>query len=205
MRSSTRLMILAGCVLTTAFSPTGARGGIVGSAHDFSIFGWAQNQICLPCHTPHNADTTVEAPLWNHELTSATFELYSSQWLDEQPEQPGANSMLCLSCHDGTVALDSFGGAAGMTLIAGDALIGTDLGDDHPIGIDWSHQNTDLVCFNCHDPYAPPGDNFISALPFYGGKIECGTCHTPHDEKGNPYLLRLPILGSQVCLHCHNP
>ena len=81
---------------------------IVGSAHDFSGEGWSGGEICLPCHTPHNADTTEpDAPLWNHAVTSALYTLYDSPTMDVAPEQPRPASKLCLSCHDGTVALDS--------------------------------------------------------------------------------------------------
>ena len=53
---------------------------IVGSAHDFSDDSWnTSGQICLVCHTPHNADVAVSnAPLWNHETTQATFTPYTS-------------------------------------------------------------------------------------------------------------------------------
>ncbi|UCD76570.1 MAG: hypothetical protein JSV91_06520 [Phycisphaerales bacterium] len=185
------------------FALTGAMAGIVGSGHDFSPYGWSEFKICKPCHTPHNADTSVDAPLWNHELTTATYILYDSDTLHEEVEDPGPKSILCLSCHDGTVALDSFGGNTGMTFIEGDALLGTDLSDDHPIGIEWSHQNPDVNCFNCHNPYDPDWER---PLPFFDNKMECLTCHEPHNQGQDPdYMLRLPILGSQLCLHCHNP
>ena len=51
--------------------------------------------------------------------------------------QPSGASKLCLSCHDGVTALDSFAGATGTTLIgtigtgAGD--LTTDLSSSHPI------------------------------------------------------------------------
>ena len=109
--------------------------GIQGSVHDFSGFSFAGGQICLPCHTPHNAESDA-APLWNHELSVATYNLYSSPSMQATVNQPTGASKLCLSCHDGTVAVDSFGGDSGTIFIdafSADANLTTDLSNDHPI------------------------------------------------------------------------
>jgi hypothetical protein len=121
------------------FLATVASAQITNSAHDLSARTTAnnpENQLCIYCHTPHHSDTTVaDAPLWNHELTVATFTVYSSTTLDASVGQPLGVSKLCLSCHDGTVALDAFGGMPGHlgALGAGNsANLGTDLSNDHP-------------------------------------------------------------------------
>ncbi len=67
-------------------------------------------EVCVYCHTPHGAGTTeiAGAPLWNHTVTSETYELYKSPLASgSTPSQPGPNSITCLSCHDGTIAIDS--------------------------------------------------------------------------------------------------
>ncbi len=179
--------------------------GITGSVHDFSPQSYTI-EICNVCHTPHNADSTV-TPLWDHELSAATYILYTSPTIDAPIHQPGRASKLCLSCHDGTVAIDSFGGATGSSYVTGDALIGTDLSDDHPVGVEWDHQTLGS-CGTCHSDngYGPP---ITMILPFYkeGGKakIECATCHDPHDNvpDTNGKLLRKPLAGSEICLYCH--
>ena len=184
---------------------------IAGSAHDFSGAGWSGGEICLPCHTPHNADTTEpDAPLWNHAVTSAVYTLYDSPTMDETPEQPQGNSKLCLSCHDGTVALDSFGGSTGSTFIDSAADLTTDLSDDHPVSVYWSHQ-TGLgpgggggggaaYCTNCHGAHGPdPPDR----LPFFDHYVECSTCHNVHNGTGYAHLLRKTLAGSELCLECH--
>ncbi len=108
---------------------------------------------------------------------------------------------LCLSCHDGTVALDSFSGMTGNTFISGNALVGTDLSDDHPVSVKWKHQNSLPSCRNCHDVH---GNMYSSPLPFYDGYVECATCHDVHNgTPGNGHLLRMTMAGSQLCLHCH--
>ncbi len=178
-------------------------GEISGSVHDFSGNGWSQGEICLPCHTPHNADTTqLDSPLWNHEVTTATFTVYSSPTLKVTPLAPRGISKLCLSCHDGTLALDSFGGNLGSNYISGEYNVGTDLSDDHPISIYWSHQNDlqSLGCVQCHNP-RPSDTN--SDLPFFDRYIECATCHDVHAGTSYDKLLRKTLQGSELCLYCH--
>jgi predicted CXXCH cytochrome family protein len=179
------------------------KAGIEGSAHDFSGKSWNQGGTCLPCHTPHNSDTKInDAPLWNHEVTVATFTIYRSPTLGGIIEQPREPSLICLSCHDGTVSLGSFGGNTGSSYIDSSALIDTDLSDDHPISIKWSHQHVsgNQMCSNCHDVHDP---SFVGTLPFFDGYVECSTCHDVHNSFGYPKLLRLPNQSSQICLICH--
>jgi len=182
------------------------RGEIAGSLHDFSTSGWnPSTEICIACHAPHNTDTTVpDAPLWNHAVTNSVFTLYSSPTLYATPLQPQGTTKLCLSCHDGTIALDSFGGVAGSTFLTGDGNLGTNLGDDHPVSIRWQHQTElpNATCVKCHF-------NAVDVLPFFGESyaagvyLECATCHDVHNGFPYPSLLRLPLGGSQLCFHCH--
>lgn len=190
-----------------------ARAQIAGSGHDFSGNTWSGGKICLPCHTPHRADQTIsDAPLWNHETHDTIYSLYSSPTIDAVIEQPGEVSKLCLSCHDGVVALDSFGGATGNTFITESANISTDLSDDHPVGFDWDHQSTGppgseggITCNPCHDVYQNP--MWVSPLIFFGPdgdkKVECATCHDPHNSESFQKMLRISLFGSELCLHCH--
>ena len=181
---------------------------IVGSAHDFSGESWnTTTEICIVCHTPHNADITVlEAPLWNHETTLANFTPYSSPTLDATVGQPSASSKLCLSCHDGTVALDNFGGTTGGTnYIGGGALIGTDLLDDHPISFiyDAALATTDGGLFDPITTNSGLGSTINDDLLF-GGQMQCASCHDVHNGSGEDNLLRLNNDASALCLTCHN-
>ena len=207
-----RAMITCWTVLAIALLVAAAdarAAGIVGSKHDFSSRGWAAAQICLPCHTPHDGKTTVtEAPLWNHAASTVVYTVYSSPTMDVPVGQPGGASKLCLSCHDGTVALDAYGGTpSGTTYIAASADVGVDLSDDHPVGIRWQHQTQTPSCSNCHDP-RNPGDDSLLITPFFGSPgnrtLECPTCHDVHDTSGNPPLLRITLAGSALCFYCHN-
>ncbi|MDZ4253148.1 MAG: cytochrome c3 family protein [Sulfuritalea sp.] len=64
-------------------------------------------EICVYCHTPHAANTNVGAPLWNRAIPNTTYTVYSSNSLSQTASQPGAASLVCLSCHDGQQAVDA--------------------------------------------------------------------------------------------------
>lgn len=190
-------------------APIAANAVISGSAHDFSTSGWAGGEICVACHTPHNSDTTVpEAPLWDHELTTSTFTLYSSSSLDATMGQPDGISKLCLSCHDGTVALDSFGGGSGSSFIGGPKNLGTDLADDHPISFTY---NTALATADgeLEDPATKSVTigtvtGTVDALMLASGKVQCSSCHDVHNTVvAIQPLLRVTTAGSAICLTCH--
>jgi len=190
------------------FAGTTSAQTIVGTDHDLSTVQGTGGEICVVCHTPHNADTTVsEAPLWNHETTAATFTVYTSPTFDGGPSgQPVGASKLCLSCHDGTVALDAFGGGAGTggNVITGNALIGTDLSDDHPISFTY-----DSALATSDGGLADPATatsglgSTIDADLLFAGNMECASCHDVHDNSIAPFL-RLSNAASGMCLTCHN-
>ncbi len=224
--SGTRLFVLAqrfAIVSVLLFTAT-IQAGIVGSAHDFSGSGWANGEICVACHTPHNSNTNITAPLWNRSISTATYQTYQSPFdgphgsINQQGtvHAPGPESLMCLSCHDGTIALDSYGGnTGGAEYISGSRLIGTDLSNDHPIGVVWvGHQTLaesppSSVCTACHgSPVAVPVVPNKMPLPFFVGpddtaRVECATCHDPHNAQNNDFLLRKSNAGSALCKHCH--
>jgi len=194
-----------------------AQGTIVGTAHDFTDTGWT-GEICLPCHTPHNAYSFAPAagttnklvPLWNHTQTGSTFTVYTSPsgtLNATDVTQPAGVSRACLSCHDGTVALDAFGGATGGVFIGGEANLGSDLSNDHPVSFTY---NTALAAADgeLHDPSAtgsgisPSGT--ISDDMLFNNKMECGSCHDVHGTPGLPAFLIKTNAGSALCLTCHN-
>ena len=199
--------------LALLFAP-GASGDIAGSAHDFSTGTWAQGQICLPCHTPHHA-VPGEWPLWNHESTTATFTMYSSHAMDATaPTDVEGPSRKCLSCHDGTVAPDAFGGNAGTDALrlTGDSQIGAgaDLTNHHPISINYLESEVDpeIVDFanlpsDIH--LIPRGafDPTVGAYVVTKQMLECGACHDVHDTYNQSDLLVKSNAGSALCLSCH--
>lgn len=77
-------------------------------------FGWnftnATTEICVFCHTPHGSDSSAAVPLWNRTLSTATYQTYSdlgTATMDADSAPIGGVSLACLSCHDGTQALNS--------------------------------------------------------------------------------------------------
>lgn len=203
-RKLTGLAAIAGLL----FAGTLSAQTIVGTEHDLSGVQGTGGQICVVCHTPHNADTTVsEAPLWNHETTAATFTVYDSPTFDGGPSvQPAGASKLCLSCHDGTVALDAFGGGAGTNgnVIGGGALIGTDLSNDHPISFTYDSALA-TADSGLYDPTTRSSGlgSTIDADLLFAGNMECASCHDVHDNSIAPFL-RLSNAASGMCLTCHN-
>ena len=180
-----------------------ASAEIAGSAHDFSLTGWSAGKICDACHTPHNADASVSdyGPLWNHENSTQVYTVYESSTMDYSAGQPGGVSKLCLSCHDGTIAVDSFGGMTGTTFLNGNVAVGSggNLGNDHPIGIEWHHQTNSPTCVNqCHF-------GGIRQVEFFGptNTIECASCHDAHNGEMHPKMLRAALAGSEICFQCH--
>ncbi|MBA4369509.1 MAG: cytochrome C [Desulfobacterium sp.] len=186
---------------------------IDGSAHDFGAETWSGNQICKPCHTPHNASTTVPAaPLWNHTITAATFTLYVDGGTLDATDltQPTGVSKLCLSCHDGTVAVDAMTGVASPSeFISGPALIGTDLSKSHPISFTYNTAlaTTDGELFNPSTALSGVGTGTIAQDMLFGAsnnKLECASCHDVHNSYGVQKLLVKSNASSALCLTCHD-
>ncbi len=183
-----------------------ASAQIVGSAHDFSGQTWSQGEICKVCHTPHNGTMLPDAPLWNHQLTSSTFTLYTSSTLNATMGQPDGNSKLCLSCHDGTVALENFGGVTnGGTYVTGAALVGTNLSNDHPVSFTY---NTALHTADpgLYDPSVALSGlgGTIAQDMLFSNKMQCASCHDVHNSYGINNLLVKSNAASALCLTCHD-
>lgn len=206
-----KVLLIAAAVALMA-SPAFAL--IANSAHDFTSLYASTTEICVYCHTPHNADLSVtDAPLWNHTLTTASYTVYSSSTLDATVGQPSGISKLCLSCHDDSVALDAYGTNAGTTTISvakpgTTANIGGDadkLANDHPVGFlyDTGLATSDGGLFDPATKTTALGGT-ISADLLFSGQLECASCHDVHNGAGNASLLRIANGGSALCLTCHN-
>jgi len=188
---------------------TGATEATIrGSAHDFSGQTWnPSGEICLPCHTPHGANITVtDSPLWNHAVTQATFIPYTSSRIRATDlGQPSGRSKLCLSCHDGTVALDSFGGKTGTRFMPTESLIGTNLNAHHPISLTYNDAlaTLDTGLFSPSSKVSGLGSTIQRDLLF-NNQLECSSCHDVHNQFGIDNLLVKSNAGSALCLTCHN-
>ena len=173
-----------------------------------------EEEICVFCHTPHGANLAAPGPLWNRSISTATYNTYNSGSLDATLEgvaldQPNGISKLCLSCHDGTIAIGSVRNRSGsggfmtgpitMTGVEGDGTmpvgpngattgftrrIGTDLTNDHPISFTF---DTALAIKDgeLRDPAGEPeignrAPGVPRHVPLDNGQVQCNSCHDPH-------------------------
>jgi hypothetical protein len=212
-----------GCAQVAMAQAGGTAGqGIANTSHDPRIYGFGtETQICVMCHAPHNASS--DGPLWNHAMSAvASYKLYSSPSTLATIGQPGPTSKLCLSCHDGTVAVLAYGGnPGGMTLLqtngaASMAVIGQDLSNDHPIGFVYD------AALVAKDPTklkptstsvtigaSSTKSGTIATLLLDGGlKMECSSCHDVHNKftvatLSGRGLVKVSTGGSTLCVTCH--
>lgn len=128
------------------------------------------NQVCVYCHTPHNA--TKNKALWNRYNPTATYVVYTSFVDRDTTPNPTPNlaSLMCLSCHDGTLPIDMVGRKPRVGVVSGT-----------------SHQNMYFAsnqCGSCHsDPAAVPQAGHYAAGAYLGQR---------KDSAGNP----LPFNGT---------
>ena len=173
-----------------------------------------EDEVCIFCHTPHGG--TMNTPLWNRAVPAGSgFTHYTSATLSGyltgiSTRNVNAESLLCMSCHDGSTAMNSIinnsnrtaaapdnndpivpqffttGGAIGDIMDpAGWTTLGhtNNLSDDHPISFSYSES------YNAPDntgEFRSPGAAKISGLRFFGPDtavgnfVECSSCHDPH-------------------------
>ena len=214
-----------------------ALASIVNSKHDLSANSSASiktdyDELCIFCHTPHQASMSVSnAPLWNRNTDGGvdsftTAALYDSESLTSasRPEAAGlldaiknSDVPLCLSCHDGTSMANGIihkGAEEGSPVFAGgiEAIDGRAnlkagenlLKDDHPIGMVYADvRSAKESDFHAAVDGAVPGPNG-SELPLFGGRMWCASCHAVHGVAGVSSFLRASNEQSGLCLACHN-
>jgi hypothetical protein len=252
-------------------------------------------EVCVYCHTPHSANASVPAPLWNRNFKATTYTTYdqlNTTTLTQTVYQPGAASLMCLSCHDGQQAVDAVlnmpgsgrysatpnsaflntwdnptGGLSARTHFRLNAVgpgvinsasclichqpvvydqegwvlglsgsgqdfaaaaIGTDLRNDHPVGVtfpatngagsDWKTPNASVARGAYTSVFFDENGNSRmdkGEIRLYdsgnGPLVECASCHDPHGVPSagagsnfNPTFLRKTNQNSTVCLTCHS-
>jgi predicted CXXCH cytochrome family protein len=159
-----------------------------------------QTGLCVFCHTPHNASPSIG--MWNHELSGTTYQLYASSTLKATLNQPTGSSQLCLSCHDGTLALDTLrvppkGTPLTLSFLTGGTVLGTNLSRDHPISFTY-----DLALTQIRQELADPSSLPVSAPLDPKGQLQCTSCHDPHEDR-HPNFLRADNRGGTLCTACH--
>jgi predicted CXXCH cytochrome family protein len=161
--------LLGGVLLL--FWMASVQAGVFNTKHNLGATGLnaASNytgtrEICVFCHTPHGGDGTAGAPIWNRHIDPRGFVTYDQMGtttLDATVEPVGSVSLACLSCHDGTQAMDAMlnepgsgrdvpGFSQGRWIGQASTVegrigppgvvtnLGKDLSNDHPIGIQYA-------------------------------------------------------------------
>lgn len=188
--------------------------GIAGSPHDFSTNSWnLRKGVCSTCHQAHHTDEAQIVPLWNHKTSTAAFTPYTSPTMNAAVGAPSGPSLACLSCHDGTLAInEGISGFLGSTNSAGvidpSAQIGPDLHTTHPVSFTYDaalaaadggledpttytigSPKTALTYSTAPVPASWSGTSLtgktIDQALLFNHKMECSSCHDVHKLEGS--------------------
>ncbi len=200
-------LALLASLLPGAASPT----GIADTPHNLSVTGpgpvksTTEGEICIFCHAPHKARRDIPY-LWNRSDSTTSYIPYQSSTLHATVGQPTGASKLCLSCHDGTVALGALltrpqevPFAGGLRFMPdGRNKLGTDLSDDHPVSLVYDSalaaSNTEL---------ADPSILTAAVKLDKNRELQCTACHDPHSNDFGRFLV-MPNQYSGLCTTCHD-
>lgn len=191
------------------------RSDIMG-VHDLSRSGKSpvsggMSGSCYYCHAPHSGVGGM-TPLWNQKLSTQTYTPYTSSTYvekgDTQPP-PGSASLLCLSCHDGSVApgqTQAYGSIAMSGAMRPADVFGSNLQGSHPTSLNLPLKDSpDLAA-----ALVSTGKTLdqTHAVHLVKGNIECTTCHDAHIQSKDTVsqnFLTLNGANGQICLACHDP
>lgn len=175
-----------------AFAST-ASATIAGGPHDMTRLPYNGTKgTCQYCHAPHAwtaSNITVgngDAPLWNRNY-AGTLTPYGTTVLGTVIGQPGPRSQTCLSCHDARINVGVVNNGADETLAIIGASVGTDMTNDHPVGMPIPAST---------EYQAPPT---TSPIELANSNVECSSCHEPHNNTAS--FLR--ATGGAICSACH--
>ncbi len=194
--------------LAVATMAAGQSSDVLG-AHDLSMAGTSRikgqmSAACLYCHVPHSG--SGKAALWGQTLSSQVYSTYTSTTVQNTTLQPplGQSSSMCLSCHDGTVAVGQVTPYGPYTMSGSMQTMGTNLQSTHPFSLqlpmkDSSNLVASLVATGTTaDP--------THSVKLINGNVECTSCHNPHiqlvDKQSPNFLVRDNLKGA-LCLACH--
>jgi predicted CXXCH cytochrome family protein len=208
-----RLWLAGLAILLTAATVRAQATGDVMGVHNLgpgtkSHVSGARPDACAYCHAPHSG---LNMGLWNQKLTTTPYTMYTSNTAKNTGVQPvlASDSNMCLSCHDGTVAVGSTV-AYGQVRMIGTMnpldIFSSKMQSSHPFSLapplkDNAHLQASLVgSGKTADP--------TGAVKLINGSVECTSCHNPHvqakDLVSQNFLVRDSSSG-QLCLACHDP
>ncbi len=203
-------LLLAACAAVA-----GTKSSVVDTPHNLSVTGkgeirsTSETRVCIFCHSSHNASS--EGPLWNHETTPRQFQTYNRSTMVSNPEAPNGATKLCLSCHDGTVAVGavrSMRGTIAMVNVGPSGEIptgrksnlGTDLSGTHPVSVRFEQRSA----IRKQSLRWPPFDAQSQVGVDADGYVQCTSCHDPHGSRSTKYPFWQKQSFSEVCTVCHD-
>ncbi len=201
-----------------------ASAQIAGTDHDLTSTGSGRTPvsptltlsfICQPCHHPHppTANVMTSIPLGNRTTYDTAginvppaYTVYDTATTYQTPEQPTGIDLLCLSCHDGTIGMDAYGGnndTLALAMAANTANFGSNLGNEHPVSVDYDALLlTAATDFDTVVLAEGKGIKFFMDSTISPGKnmVRCASCHDPHGTTNMPFLRLTPDV---LCGTCH--
>lgn len=217
-----RIVLFVGLFALSLAAQDGSKDRVLGTVHDFNAIFHSSYDSCSFCHISHTIDDSSESAAlaleWNHEIpANATYKVYSSamlKTLNLSGDLSTANafySMVCLSCHDGSVAIgalyrmpDNFTfNTTTIATVAADGpsrLVGAnnDLSQTHPVNFSYdgalSAADSGLWDVGMGTNVRQIGTTSLTAV----------RASLTNDTYG---ALQQPILfnGTIQCTSCHNP
>jgi predicted CXXCH cytochrome family protein len=175
-----------------------------GTPHDFSsdLSDDSGSDYCRVCHVFEDGPGGQYVRLTSTASAGNFYSTYRGRDLENTPLQPFGVTQFCLTCHDGTIALDSFGVRMGR--INSQSSLGTNLADDHPVSIRYDDSDREIY------PDSRPfffGDGTAGTITdlLEDGAVQCSSCHDIHNVRGagGSYLLIMSNTRSALCMTCH--
>ena len=191
--------------------------------HDFSSSGsdlhGGMGNACTYCHIAHHG---AKQGLWNQTLSANPPNFTASSTTRSTPLQTtvGETSPLCLSCHDGTVAVGQTIalGQFSMTGKATGGIGAAALQNSHPYSLQLPLKDAAHLVEGFAPATATALKTARSAVrplsmasvtgPYrlVDGNVECNTCHDVHNQfidKNDPSFLVQDNTAGALCLTCH--
>ena len=176
-------------------------GTPVGSYMDSSRNNYGE--VCVYCHTPHGANQTIAAPLWNRTIKVTNYQTYdelgTTTLTQTVTSTPGPASLTCLSCHDGQTAIDSIINmpGSGMGLVSQATSQNTAFLDTWPVG---GGGATNHMGLNSTNNVLGNGEGSASLQSCAGPASP--TCFP--DGSGGFFAFPPVIIPGVGCLSCHS-
>lgn len=233
------LILAMGLVTLGVLSWTDVKADVENTSHNLGSTGPGPNTfsgtaaVCVFCHTPHGGSTSAAVPLWNRTLadpsTYSTYATLSSSTIEGAEAPVGSVSIACLSCHDGTQAMDTVLNepgsgidnptySAGLWTVddrpQGIADITQDLTNDHPIGIQYGGGGITVSAPTgaLNDPdFNDPGNVDLNGTTVWW--VDTETTPNGTREKTDMLLYTRSVAGIDgglaqpfvECASCHDP